>query len=92
MGYAAPGISRIRNPHPHDVLSGRGGGINSHVGNKKFREWVRERKEVYNLAKTKTEKADIANEVIDLVREQSPPGRFLQRDSTALQENIGGLK
>lgn len=24
-------VRRIRTPHPHDVLSGRGGGINGHV-------------------------------------------------------------
>ena len=41
---------------PHDVLLGRGGGINGHVGNRVFREWVHERKEDYNLAGTKAEK------------------------------------
>jgi hypothetical protein len=73
-------VKRIRTPHPHDVLSGRGGGINSHGGNKTFREWVRERKEAYNLAGSKAEKARVANEVIELVKAQNPPGRFLQRD------------
>jgi len=71
---------RIRKPHPHDVLSGRGGGINSHSGNKAFRTWVRERKEDYNLAITKLEKAQVAHHVMELVRNQDPPGRFLQRD------------
>lgn len=82
MSSIGPGaVKRIRTPHPHDVLSGRGGGINSHIGNKNFREWVRERKESYNLAGSKAEKARVANKVIDLVRSQSPPGRFLQRES-----------
>jgi hypothetical protein len=76
-------VKRIRNPHPHDVLSGRGGGINSHIGNKTFREWVRERKEPYNLAGSKAEKARVANEVIELVQALDPPGRFLQRDSSS---------
>jgi hypothetical protein len=76
-------VRRIRTPHPHDVLSGRGGGINSHVGNKAFREWVLERKEAYNLAGSKAEKARVATEVIDLVTSQNPSGRFLQRDSTS---------
>jgi len=75
---------RIRTPHPHDVLSGRGGGINSHAGNKVFREWVRVRKEDYNLAGSKAEKAKVANEVIDLVRGQNPPGRFLQRENNSV--------
>ena len=82
--YSLSGVKRIRTPHPHDVLSGRGGGINSHVGNKTFREWVRERKEAYNLAASKAEKARVANEVIDLVRAQNPPGRFLQRDPSSV--------
>lgn len=38
-------IRRIRQPNPQDVLSGRGGGINSHPGNKAFRQWISERKE-----------------------------------------------
>lgn len=74
---------RIRTPHEHDVLSGRGGGINAHLGNVQFREWVRVRKNDYNLAPSKVEKARVAQEVIDLVRNQKPPGRFLQKDPTS---------
>ena len=74
--------TRIRTPHEHDVLSGRGGGINAHMGNVQFREWVRVRKNEYNLAPTKVEKSRVAQEVIDLVRNQKPPGRFLQKDTT----------
>lgn len=74
---------RIRTPHPHDVLSGRGGGINSHEGNKTFRGWVQERKERYNLAASKADKTEVANEVIDLVRSLNPPGRFLQKDTAS---------
>ena len=76
-------VRRIRTPHPHDVLSGRGGGINGHAGNVQFREWVRVRKNDYNLAPSKVEKARVAQEVIELVRSQDPPGRFLQKDSSA---------
>eukprot|EP00571_Detonula_confervacea_P012050 CAMPEP_0172307192 /NCGR_PEP_ID=MMETSP1058-20130122/8099_1 /TAXON_ID=83371 /ORGANISM="Detonula confervacea, Strain CCMP 353" /LENGTH=94 /DNA_ID=CAMNT_0013019287 /DNA_START=207 /DNA_END=488 /DNA_ORIENTATION=+ len=35
-GHASP----VRTPHPHDVLSGRGGRINSHPGNVHFREII----------------------------------------------------
>ena len=59
---------------------GRGGGINSHIGNQTFREWVRQRKEEYNLAPSKAEKAKIAHDVMNLVKQLDPPGRFLQRD------------
>lgn len=57
-------------------------GINSHPGNKTFRKWVHERKEAYNLAKNKQEKAKVSIEVIDLVKSQRPPGRFLARDES----------
>jgi hypothetical protein len=77
-------VRRIRTPHPHDVLSGRGGGINSHEGNQRFREWVRVRKDDYNLAPSKNDKARVAREVIALVEEQNPSGRFLQKDPSAI--------
>lgn len=41
------------------------------------------RKTDYNLAPSKVEKARVAQEVIALVRQQDPPGRFLQKDSSA---------
>jgi hypothetical protein len=75
-------VRRIRSPHPNDVLSGRGGGINAHEGNKRFRELVALRKEDYNLAPNKAEKNRIATEVMDEVLQLDPPGRFLQRDSS----------
>lgn len=76
-------MKRIRTPHTHDVLSGRGGGINSHAGNVQFRAWVADRKNDYNLARNKAEKTLVAREVIALVQGQNPPGRFLQRDPTS---------
>lgn len=83
-GVNGGAVRRIRTPHPHDVLSGRGGGINSHGGNQRFREWVRVRKDDYNLAPSKNDKARVAREVVALVEEQVPPGRFLQKDPTAI--------
>lgn len=76
-------MRRIRTPNPQDVLSGRGGGINSHKGNKAFREWVNQRKEEYNLAQNKKEKIAVAMQVVRQVQQQVPvPGRFLQKDPT----------
>jgi hypothetical protein len=75
-------LRRIRTPHPHDVLCGRGGGINSHVGNRIFRDWVADRRLDYNLASTKADKARVAKEVMNKVTMQNPPGRFLQRDAS----------
>lgn len=76
-------IRRIRTPHPHDVLSGRGGSVNNHSGNVQFRKWVHVRKTDYNLAPSKVEKARVAQDIIALVRGQNPPGRFLQKDTSA---------
>lgn len=73
-------LRRIRKPHNHDVLCGRGGGINSHPGNIAFRNWVRERKEAYNLAHTKAAKTNVSREILDRVASRKPPGRFLQRE------------
>ena len=42
-GHGGP----VRSPHPHDVLSGRGGRINSHPGNVHFREMVDSYKREY---------------------------------------------
>lgn len=81
--------TRIHTPHPHDVLSGRGGSINSHSGNVRFREWVRVRKNVYTLAANKVEKTLVAQQVIALVRNQNPPGRFLHKDPAASSTGMG---
>jgi hypothetical protein len=77
-------LRRIRTPHPNDILCGRGGSINNHPGNKTYRTWVHERKNKYNLALSKVEKARISREIIDLVQAQDPPGKFLTKDPDAL--------
>lgn len=73
-------VRKIRMPHPNDILCGRGGSINNHPGNKIYRKWVHERKNLYNLAISKSEKARISREIINLVQALDPPGRFLTRD------------
>lgn len=73
-------IQRIRTPTKNDILLGRGGSVNGHVGNQVFREWVRARKDDYNLAPNKVEKAQVATEVMEMVHQHG--GRFLQRDPT----------
>ena len=61
-------------------LCGRGGSINSHPGNRVFRGWIGERKDSYNLADTKADKSRITREVMEQVRDQTPAGRFLQKE------------
>lgn len=66
-----------------DVLCGRGGSINSHPGNRVFRGWIAQRKESYNLAESKAGKSSITAEILRTVRDQNPPGRFLQKIAEA---------
>jgi hypothetical protein len=68
----------IHTPHLNDVLCVQGGG---HAFNIQFRAWGLERKTNYHLASNE-KKARLTREVIALVKNQNPPGRFLQRDST----------
>jgi len=77
---------RIRIPHDHDVLCGRGGGINSHLGNKTFRKLVQDRKESYNLAHSKIAKADVSREIMEEIARLKPPGRFLMREEIGKDE------
>jgi len=71
-------VQRIRTPSASDILLGRGGSINNHPGNQVFREWVKARREDYNLAPNKVEKMKIARKVMDSVHNAG--GRFLQKD------------
>ena len=57
--------------------------MNSHPGNRRFRDWVNERKERYTRAPSKGMKFSIAQEVLGLLRAQDPPGRVLRYDSVA---------
>ena len=71
----------IDDPHYHDVLCGRGGSINSHPGNERFRELVEKRKRVYLTARFKREKRLIASSIVSEIRGLEPSGRFLTKDA-----------
>jgi hypothetical protein len=77
----------------NDVLAGRGGRINAHIGNVQFRDMVAARKKEY-LAKStkKLEKAHIAAEVVRIIRNMTPSGRFLKADPDGLWYDIGDQK
>lgn len=64
----------------NDVLCGRGGLTNHHPGNVFFRRLVRIKQESY-LRATKREKAGVAREIVDIIRNLSPSGRFLKKDT-----------
>jgi hypothetical protein len=88
------GIGPIANPNENDVLCGRGGRINSHAGNIRFRDVIQSKKKAY-LGKTtkKLEKAHIAASVVNDIRSMQPPGRFLKEDGkSGMWFDIGDAK
>lgn len=87
------GIGPIHDPNVNDVLSGRGGRINAHVGNVQFREIVAEQKKIYLAKDTKKlEKAHIAADIVYFIRRMEPPGRFLKEDVNGAWWDIGDQK
>jgi hypothetical protein len=81
----------VKEPVDNDVLCGRGGSINSHPGNERFRTLVEKRKRVYLTARFKREKRLIANSIVSEIR--AIQGRFLQRDpKSGLWKDIGDEK
>lgn len=82
----------IVTPHQHDVLCGRGGGTNNHVGNELFRQMVNQKKCLY-LHSSKRDKPSVSKSIVHSIRGLNPPGRFLQRDEqTGLWYDIGDQK
>mmetsp|Transcript_25249 Transcript_25249/g.35604 ORF Transcript_25249/g.35604 Transcript_25249/m.35604 type:complete len:652 (+) Transcript_25249:309-2264(+) len=82
----------IDEPHRNDVLCGRGGGTNNHVGNEKFRDLVNSQKVLY-LHSCKRDKPFVSRGIVRAVRAQNPPGRFLQKNErTGLWYDIGDQK
>lgn len=66
--------------HDNDVLCGRGGWINSHPGNERFRNLVKNRNREYFEARFKREKRRIASSIVSEIHALNPPGRFLTKD------------
>ena len=84
-----PQVLGIRSPDRNDVICGRGGESNNHVGNTKWRQLVSANKKLY-ISLPKREKMLVAMRIVREVRNLSPPGRFLQKnDETGLWDEIG---
>lgn len=82
----------IRQINNNDVLCGRGGATNSHVGNRSFRQIVKQYKDKYLNAKKK-EKPNVAGEIVEKIRSLDPPGRFLKKDrDTGYWLDIGDMR
>jgi len=70
-----------------DVLSGRGGGTNSHPGNRFFRNLINHHRDRYLRAK-KNDKPHISRSIVNIIRNKN--GRFLKKeDDDGLWYEIG---
>ena len=77
----------IAKPRSDDILCGRGGSSNRHLGNVHFRELVAANKQIY-VGLTKKQKMSIARKIVDAIRNTG--GRFLAKDAeTGLFYDIG---
>mmetsp|Transcript_8973 Transcript_8973/g.17369 ORF Transcript_8973/g.17369 Transcript_8973/m.17369 type:complete len:742 (-) Transcript_8973:224-2449(-) len=77
----------ISKPRPSDILCGRGGSSNRHMGNIQFRELVAANKQIY-VGLTKKQKMLVARKIVDAIH--STGGRFLAKDmDTGLFYDIG---
>ncbi|CAB9514413.1 expressed unknown protein [Seminavis robusta] len=68
----------IEFPGPHDVVLGRGRGASCHIGNIKFRAFIKKYKPKYAAA-NRVDKPKVAEEVVGKWRRKNPPGRFLEQ-------------
>jgi len=78
---AGAGLKPVKEVNPHDVLLGRGSGSNQWIGNRYFRDIVKQRREEYISAKKNRRKKEIAKELFDCIRDSG--GRFLRLDENA---------
>lgn len=75
--------------HSHDVLLGRGGSTNNHIGNRNWRALVASLKH-FHITLPKRQKAILSKSIVRAVRSQNPPGRFLEKDvETNLWYDVG---
>eukprot|EP00531_Pseudo-nitzschia_arenysensis_P014241 CAMPEP_0116130788 /NCGR_PEP_ID=MMETSP0329-20121206/8663_1 /TAXON_ID=697910 /ORGANISM="Pseudo-nitzschia arenysensis, Strain B593" /LENGTH=644 /DNA_ID=CAMNT_0003625183 /DNA_START=70 /DNA_END=2004 /DNA_ORIENTATION=+ len=89
MNYNEYPLKDIPEPHSHDVLCGRGGGTNNHIGNSHWRMLVAANKQLY-ITLPKRQKMLLSRSIVNAVRSQNPPGRFLQKDGkTKLWFDVG---
>lgn len=60
----------------NDVICGRGGAVNNHPGNMRFRQLISKFKHQY-MTESKQSKPYVAVRVLEAVKSSTPPGRFL---------------
>lgn len=74
----------LTNPPPKKT----GGQSNTHPGNTQWRTLVGANKELY-VTLPKKQKMWLSQSIVNAVRSQNPPGRFLQKDSNQLWYDVG---
>lgn len=70
-------------PGEWDIICGRGRKAFNHIGNERFRKLVESRLEEYSNASAKLEKSYILSDIVCEVRQRSPQGGFVKRDSAS---------
>lgn len=75
-------------PHENDILLGRGGNNNKHIGNEQLRLFAMERVHKYSLG-TKKIKSIMVLDLVSLIRNLDPPGRFLRQGTDGLWYEAG---
>lgn len=68
-------------PGPNDVICGRGRNIWNSIGNMNFRRKVESRVNEYSNAATKLDKSAILSSIVAEIREGSPNGGFVRKDT-----------
>lgn len=76
--FLPPSLLPIEHPKPEDILFGRGGLTNHHIGNRNFRDVINAHKDDY-LKATKLIKPRIARSIVISIRTGDAPGRFLKK-------------
>jgi hypothetical protein len=74
-----PEVKEYVEPEVSDVLLGRGGRSNHHLGNKRYREEVKNLKQWYSEEEDKNKKTDLSQMLVDYVV-HNLKGRFLEEE------------
>ena len=76
-------------PHKNDILLGRGGKNNQHIGNEQLRILARSQRDQYRTS-SKKNKSHISRQLVRYIRNLNPAGRFLKRNTvTGVWEDVG---
>ncbi len=69
-----PHLEYITKVTVNDVICGRGGAVNNHPGNRRFRQFIHDFKHQYMMESKQTKPA-VAMRVLEAVKNSNPPGR-----------------